>query len=464
MKKTLYLICLMAAVLAASCSSAKKIEALKPEPGNTTDVAYQASTSFINVPVSLALADVQNQLNKLMDGLIYEDKNIDDDNITLKVWKTAPIKFTEENGKLQTSIPLKINGKVKYGTSAMGFDLYDTREFDLDAVITFSSKISLTNWKLNTKTSFDALKWNETPTVTVAGKKVAITFLIDPALKYFKPTIEKEVDNAIKETVDFKPQVLDALQQISTPFLANEEYNTWFTLTPVELYATDATLSKKQITMQMGLKCTLETAVGHKPKPAFKKESVVLKTVATMPDKVNVVVAGVSTFENASKIITENFKGHEFGSGNKKIVVQNVALWSKDGKMIVALDLNGSINGTIYLSGTPAYDTVTKEIYFDQLDYVLNTKGVLMKTANWLAEGYILKKIKENCRYSIKQNLEEGRKEMQPYLNNYSPVNGVFINGTLNDFEFDKIALTNNAIVAFIKATGKIDIKIDGVK
>ena len=84
-----------------------------------------------------------------------------------------------------------------------------------------------------------------------------------------------------------------------------------------------------------------------------------------MPDRMSISVAAVSTYESASKIITKNFQGQEFGSGKRRVTVQKVNLWHKDGKMIVALDMTGSINGTIYLSGVPNYNAVTKEIYFD---------------------------------------------------------------------------------------------------
>ena len=98
------------------------------------------------------------------------------------------------------------------------------------------------------------------------------------------------------------------------------------------------------------------------------------------------------------------------------------------------------------------------------MEYVLNTKSVLMKSANWLLHGTILKSIQENCRYSIKGNLEEGKKSMNPYLTNYSPMKGVFINGTINDFEFEKVELTDKAIIAFITTSGKMDIKVDGLE
>ena len=75
--------------------------------------------------------------------------------------------------------------------------------------------------------------------------------------------------------------------------------------------------------------------------------------------------------------------------------------------MVIALDMLGSITGTVYLTGVPQFNETTKEIYFDQLDYVLDTKSKLLKTANWLAQGMVLRKIQESCRYSIQANLEE---------------------------------------------------------
>ncbi|HTO34761.1 MAG TPA: DUF4403 family protein, partial [Flavobacterium sp.] len=178
--------------------------------------------------------------------------------------------------------------------------------------------------------------------------------------------------------------------------------------------------------------------------------------------KANIVA--VSTYNNASNIITKNFHGQEFGEGNKKVKVQKVNLWYKNEKIIIALDLVGSVNGTIYLTGFPQYDEETSEVYFDQLDYVLNTKNVLMKTANWMAQGYVLRKLRESCRYSIKSDMEEGENQIKKFLSNYSPVKGVFINGNIESFEFQKMALTNKAIIAYLKATGKIQIKIDGME
>jgi hypothetical protein len=41
---------------------------------------------------------------------------------------------------------------------------------------------------------------------------------------------------------------------------------------------------------------------------------------------------------------------------------------------------------------------------------------------------------------------------------------GVFVNGSLKDIQFQKIQLTNKAIIAFIKVNGDVSIAVDGFK
>ena len=457
------LVWLLAVVLTA-CSSVKKIESLKPEPDDAAPLIYDTEPSFINMPVEISIQDIENQINKTLNGVIYEDKDITDDDIKLTVWKQAPIQLRSEGGKMKVILPLKAKIFYRYGTSKLGIDLYDTREFDLNGVVSLLSEVNLLNWKLQTKTRISDLDWKESPSMTLGSKAVSITYLVDPAIKYFKGKIEKNIDDAIKKTVDFKPQVLDALAKMSEPSLASETYQSWVRFTPIEVYATDATIGKSTLVMDMGVKCKIETLVGAKPKSLFNRDAVVLKAVKSVPHAVNAKVIAVSTYADAEAIITKNFAGQEFASGSRKVKVEQVKLWHKSGKIVVALTLSGSLNGDIYLSGFPAYNAQTKEIYFDNLDYVLDTKSTLIKAANWLASGTILKKMQQACRYSIAPNLEEGKKQLQRYTSNYSVMPGVFVNGTMNDVVFDKIQVNNKAILAFLEVSGKVTVKVDGFK
>ncbi|MBP0902764.1 DUF4403 family protein [Mariniflexile gromovii] len=451
-----------------SCASKQQLMTLKPEPEEAVSpLVYDNVPSFINVPVSVKLKDIENQINSILKGLIYEDKTIEDDDIEIKVWKQAPITIQHDassGNKIKTTLPLKAIIKYRIGTQTLGVNLYKTSEFNLNGVVTLSSDIGLTNWQLKSKTRITDLVWKESPSMVVYGKNLPVTYLVNPAIKIFRADIEKSIDAAIEASMDFKPNVLEAIEKLTVPFKMNDDYESWLRIVPIEIYSTDAQLKNDKVLLDMGMKCDMETVIGQQPQSKFDAKKIVLKPVAKMPNHVTSNIVAISTYQDASKIMTKNFSGEEFGSGSKKVTVKKVDIWHKQGKMVIALDLQGSVNGTIYLEGVPFYNNVTKELFFDNLDYVLDTKSRLLKTANWLAKGTILKRIQENCRYSIQPNLDEGKKTMLNYLNNYSPMPGVFVNGTMEDIDFQRVQLTNTAILAFLKVKGNISVTVDGLK
>ena len=467
-KFTFNLLILFSIICTTSCSTTNNIATLKPEPDDATPLVYESIPSYINLPISVKLKDIENQTNTQLNGLIYEDNIIDDDDIEMKIWKLAPITIKNDNTtngqKIITVLPLKAIVKYRIGTKKMGVELYNIKEFYLDGVVTLISEVGLTNWKMNTKTELKSLDWNESPTMTVFGKNVPVTYLINPAIALFKSKIEKKIDNAIEKSMDFKPNVLLALEKICAPFQMSDTYQSWLRITPIEIYSTNAKLKNDTFVLDMGMKCTMETIIGKQPESKFNANKIIVKSVSKIPQDISANIVAVSTYQEASKLMTKNFSGQTFGSGSKSIKVQNVAIWHKNGKMIIALDILGAVNGTIYLAGFPQYNDKTKEVYFDQLDYALDTKNKLMRTANWLAQGLILKKIEQSCHYSIKPNLEEGQKSMMTYLKNYSPMQGVFVNGKMEEIQFEKIQLTNQAIIAFLKIKGTLNVSVDGLK
>ncbi|HEY1024282.1 MAG TPA: DUF4403 family protein [Sphingobacteriaceae bacterium] len=449
----------------SSCSTSNKIAALKPEPNyNASQVVYDKQVSYVNLPVEVSIADLQGQTNKYLYGLVYEDNVLEGDNLMMKVWKQAPIQITEKAGKLHMELPLKIWARYRYGIDKFGLSVYDTREFNLNGKIRLNTVAGLANWKLTTKTQIEDIDWVESPSVSIAGKNLPITYLINPTLSVFKSRLSGMIDKAISESLDIRPYVLDALTEMSKPMEVNKEYQTWFAMQPVELYSSKAVVANKKITMNMGMKAYLETSVGRKPTLSFEKDRLQLRSIEKMPNEFQVNVAGFTTYQHAASLMQKNFAGQKFESGNRSVTVTKVDLWGKDGRIIVDLGMSGTVNGQVYLSGIPMYDPVKKEIFLDQLDFVLDSKSRLLKAADWLTHGLIVKKIAESCRFSIAETLNEGTKTMAGYLNDYEPVKGVKVNGALTELAPNKVFLTSNAMIAMIAAKGKVNIVINGME
>ena len=99
----------------ASCGTTSKLEAMKPEPDDATPLVYTNANSFINMPILIKLKDIENKTNSLLNGLIYEDNDLEDDDIEMKVWKLSPIIISNKDGKIKTVLPLKVQAKYRYG-------------------------------------------------------------------------------------------------------------------------------------------------------------------------------------------------------------------------------------------------------------------------------------------------------------------------------------------------------------
>ncbi|MBP9600230.1 MAG: DUF4403 family protein [Lutibacter sp.] len=449
--------------IVSSCGSSKALETLKPTADLAGPLTYNKELSYLTIPVSIKLREFENQTNLALKGLIYEDNKISDDDVMFKVWKEAPIKITNEKGKLKIVLPLKIWAKVRYGTSLMGLDFHDERDIYLNGVATIIGDVNFSNWQLKAASKVESVVWKESPFISVAGKRIPITYIVNPALKYFKSTIEQKIDDAIATSMNFQKDVIDGLSKIATPINVNETYDTWFKISPVGLNSTQAVLQKDAVSMNLELACHMETFIGKPKTAAIKKEDIKLSSVTKVKDDFSASLMVISPYLKASEIITKNFENQEFASGSKKITVKKVDLWHKDGKIIMALLLEGSINGTVYLAGIPKYDATKELIYFENLSYVLDTKNKLLKTANWMAHGLILKKIQAYASYSIKPELEQAKKTLDSYLKNYSPTKGVLLNGHAGPITIENIQLTDQALVASVKTKGAVVVKIEGL-
>jgi hypothetical protein len=59
------------------------------------------------------------------------------------------------------------------------------------------------------------------------------------------------------------------LRKVCEPFQMNESYESWLRIIPLEIYSTTAKIKGDQFSLQMGMKCNIETLIGNKPESKF---------------------------------------------------------------------------------------------------------------------------------------------------------------------------------------------------
>ena len=449
-------------LLMGSCSTQKQIQIIMPEPTRKAPVVYTTNISHINLPIEISLGDIERKLNSVFTDLIYEDTVITDDNIMMKIWKTQDIRLKEKDGLIYSEIPLRIWTKFRYGPRFLG--LQDERILNLRGTMKFRSKVKLENWKMVTESEIIDFNWVESPTIEVRGVKIPVTYIVNPAINIFKGSIAKRIDANIEESSDFTPYVMEVLDALSEPMLTSDIYEVWLRINPMELNVANASIDNSAIKLNLVLKCTILTMIGNKPAKRFDPNSLQMKQAKAKSDKFNATIAAITDYESAGRILTRNFKDMVFTAKKRKFSVNEVSLWYRNERVIIALDVAGSIKGKIFLSGYPHYDPDSGMMYFRDLSYTLDTRNILLKTANWMAGDYILDQLDKMCRFNISKNIDEAKGSMLQFLDNYSPVEGVLINGEIEDFKFERMDISESAMIALIRINGQVLIKVDGLQ
>ena len=111
MKRLINIVCSgLTFLFLIACGSSQKIITQKPNPENVTEEIVEKETSFLSLPIEIALQDIQNQVNKSMTGLLFNDEDFSDDQVKIKVWKDGVIQFSQEKNQIKIQVPIRSEG------------------------------------------------------------------------------------------------------------------------------------------------------------------------------------------------------------------------------------------------------------------------------------------------------------------------------------------------------------------
>ncbi len=469
MKKILF--AFIAFMLLQGCSSSKNTNTTANPEAPKESYMYngkqaEKSLSTIGIPFEITMGDVERQINANIKDLIYEDASMEDnnfDNFMCKVNKRDNITVTTKDEAFLFSVPLKV--WVRAGYKVMGISI-PPQELSFDFNLKFGTKFSIApNWTASVQSFPMGYEWIKKPTLRLGGYEIPVTGLVERALNSQQAVLLKSVDDAVKKNVEIKKYVLQAWNTAMQPYLLSDKYRTWLKVTPVGLQMTPLTTVNNKVKATIGIQAYTETITGAKP--TFQAVNTVpdLKLVNQIADDFKVGIIAEIPLREAAKLTADTLIGQNFSfkDGKYNVGVTEIDIYGDQDKMVIKAGLKGSINGSIYYKGVPAYDPTTKSVYLENFDYDLKTKNLLVSTANWFFQGKFAKNMKDALTFKIGGQIDEMKKQMQANLTNNKVAKGITLNGNISELTPDKVYLTPNSIIAVIHANGKLDIKVDGL-
>jgi len=454
------------ALLGAGC--AKTVQPTKPTE-SYIQKEFKPETSTIAIPVDIEIEQLTRLVNKNVAGLLYEDNDLNNnngDNLMLKVSKHSDIKITAQGEVITYRVPLKIWLKGGFKTESFGMSISHYEETEFAIALVFSTKVALNqNYGINTSTSITDHEWIQKPTLKWGPFEIPVNSVVDILIKTQGEKVGPMIDQQAKAAVNLKKYVNDAWVSLQKPILVSPEYKTYLKITPSELFMTPLNANNGKFNATIGIKATTEALISDVAPDASNTALPNLKLMKSTANQFDIVLAADLPYSQAKELAKPNLlnKTFTFSDGKKNVTVVGFDMYGSDNKVIVKVDMIGSLKGTIYLSGVPKYDAATQSIYFDEMDYEMSTKNALAKSANWLAHDKFVKIMQPYFKYSIADQLKDSKQMIQKSLTNNKIAQGIVLNGKLADLQPREIILTNSSLKAIVDIKGNINVKVEGL-
>ena len=456
---------LMISIIAFSSCSTMKV-AKPSEEYNAPK--YTPQPSVINLPLSVNIIDIQNKLNKQFLGLIYNDdsyENNNNDNIMVKAWKKEDFKLNYSDDGMWYRIPLKLWIKAGWKVSKLGITLSDYREVNAEIALKFKTKFTINkDWSFTTVTTSDGFEWLSTPVMKIGPIDVPITSVASMILKANKDKLTKEIDNAVKQNFSLKKYVQDMWVTMQKPIKVSDTYNLWLKLNPQQFSATPLINQNGKLKISLGIKTIIETYMGDEPKQNINNTLPDFVQAKTFDNTFVINLMSEVTYKSADSLAKQYLKGKTFTQGKRTVTVTDIKVYGNNDKMVIGTTLKGSINGTIYLTGVPVFEQETQTVKIKDIDYDMQTKNKLLKTADWLMHGTFVKMIEPSLTMPIGDKLEESRKMIQSQLTNNHLTKNILLNGTLQNLSIENIFLTPESIKVLVNLKGSLAVDFEADK
>jgi len=442
-----------------SCKT--QLSTIKPDE-NYIPPIVENKPSTIAMAIDLDVLKLEKSINNSFKGTIYEDNNIEDDNVMLKVFKQQDFHFTVVGNTISCSLPLKIWVKYRYKKTVLGISVNNDYEATGALTVDVNSVFNLSkDWKISTKTSIGKYIWTEAPKINAIGMNIPVTFVADMAINSMKGKISATIDKAIADNFNLRNTMDQTWNIMQNAVNVNKDYDVWLRVNPLAIYSSPIVGTGNRISFNLGLSTVIESSVGSTlTTPATKTKLPDYQiTNSVMPEfqlNTNINVSFQKITELAQKYVV----GQEFKQGKKHVKINKISLFGEGDKLVVVIDIEGSVTGTVYCIGKLQYDADAQALKVINFDFEVKTRNALLKSANWLLHNNFLKMIEPMLTIPLKDQMQTAITSGNSFLSNYQIRKGVNLNGKLNKILLDKITITPQSVIMGGVISGSMKIEL----
>jgi hypothetical protein len=164
-------------------------------------------------------------------------------------------------------------------------------------------------------------------------------------------------------------------------------------------------------------------------------------------------------FDLLTAELSKRFEGTPYVGHRESVVIKKIRVYGSGEAVVFAITVKGTVNGTVYLSGNPEYDSSTRSLFIRDLDYTIETKQILKKVADWLAHSEMRESLEKKATWYIGDRIDGAKDTLSTALNrNLNDL--VSMSGNIEAIRPVYIGVYNAGLRAVLEADGKAEMRV----
>ncbi|MFC3977556.1 DUF4403 family protein [Belliella kenyensis] len=446
-------------------SGCKSINPSKPKYVGEPVILPKA-TSEINIPIEIPLSQIERSINDALQASLFADRGLDLGGgfmADIDVNKTGIAKLQSKgSNKVSLALPMNMAGNLKFEKRIFGQNLNTAIPFNENLIpeISFVPKIG-SDWdfslqNINIEGYGRSMKYN------LLGFEIDL----DPIIrKHLQKMLDNQLDLNKFGRFDFKSLASEAWDSFSNPIeLQQDGVTAYIYSQPSKLKVTEEITSDQKLKLYLGIEGEVFSQVGTKPL-LTKKPLPNLLPNESKENKIDIMIPLAISYGDLDQYLIENFEGQRFRTDkNTLLEVSNISSQSYGDRILLHMDFKAirrnrkEIKGEMYLVGKPTFDIGTEAIRFDEIEFDIQTKNILARSATWMKQAQVLNQIKKKANYPIGEYLNEARRELRLQ----GQLRTEFADFSLINPQLDVegIYCTEEDIRIYLRSTGEMNVKV----
>ncbi len=310
----------------------------------------------------------------------------------------------------------------------------------------------LSNYRIKSVSKFLELNTIDPCAITFANININNVLLdqLKPQLGSFAKMIDQEVAKQ-----DLKPYVLPIWKALQEDIKIDQVG--YLRFQPQQLSLGELAMNGSLLTFSIGLKAAPVITPESQSKPVTALPNL---SAYQKGNGFEVYTDLAMNYDSLSKQVFSTIQNESFALGKEKIRVTYMKLFPANEKLGVEVGFTGTKKGVFYLLGNPEFDSKTGHLKLKNVEYDIATKNVLIKSAKWLLDETIRKKLEEQMDFDMSALVQDTKKSINESLNQKMDY-GVQLKGLLTSLDIVGWDINSKNLVVRSKIKGDLQVVIN---